>query len=679
MPPSNRNSVANLMRQYAQRSENKPSTTQNPVPVVNEQRVVIVPPPVIPERNDAIIIAKEPEKKFTGKQLAAEMRAAAECEIPEQSESSKALANQFGLETKYLWKVECPLELLPLVAMERECEELRLMKEGKEKKALKAKLIDKLHPLIPVFPGTPELLDFQTIAVPRAIRLIALMQHSCLSIKPTGSGKTFFTGYMIKLLRTYFPDRFGREIMIITKPTLLIQTRRVVCLDYKNPNVFILSYQQVTTATLSDLYISWETIMREDTPTQVAKWDVDFKPCLLLCDEVQCLKNDSTQSEVIREFSQQAMDGETELEPPPIVWGMSATPYSRPKHTKSIVCLIKPKVRYDYGDREINVTNFSAWIKAECAKELCLPDDWNEKAMARIQRQLEPYVIRFDKIHYRKRTLIKQDVIEFETAEKQNLYDNAYAEWLERMTEIEEGGGGNALVEIMKFRQKSELLRADTLAQKALNAVALGRSIIVATAFRETLELIKQLLIGAGYDESLIAEVKGGQTTKARQAHIDDFQADRRHIMLLMFSAGGAGLSLHQNNKENKRQRIVFLPPVWNAEELVQVLGRAHRVNSDSTTYQYIVWYKGTIEETVAAKVKKKCSSLRQVVGEKEDWTTAFAGRQIGSRYKSVNEEGEDYDDDDEIPMQSDLPIVTEEDQIEGDPDLIDDTLAITA
>ena len=93
--------------------------------------------------------------------------------------------------------------------------------------------------------------------------------------------------------------------------------------------------------------------------------------------------------------------------------------------------------------------------------------------------------------------------------------------------------------------------------------------------------------------------------------------------MLLTLKAGGAGLSLHHEHKQS-RPRYCIIPPTYSAIQLVQLLGRAHRINSLSTTYQDCVWFRGTIEEQIAAKVQIKMRSLKEIVSRRETWLDLF-------------------------------------------------------
>jgi hypothetical protein len=139
----------------------------------------------------------------------------------------------------------------------------------------------------------------------------------------------------------------------------------------------------------------------------------------------------------------------------------------------------------------------------------------------------------------------------------------------------------------------------------------------------------------------------GTQSMKERQSEIDRFQNGKAHYAMFTFKAGGVGLSLHHTDEFTKekcrrksngwavvedipliptRQRICFLAPTFSAIELVQGLGRCPRLTSLSDTPQTIVFYRGTIEERVAAIVSLKLRCLRKVVRSHESWESCVVG-----------------------------------------------------
>jgi hypothetical protein len=124
----------------------------------------------------------------------------------------------------------------------------------------------------------------------------------------------------------------------------------------------------------------------------------------------------------------------------------------------------------------------------------------------------------------------------------------------------------------------------------------------------------------------------GPQNRVARQEEIDRFQSGQSRVAMFTFKSGGVGLSLHHTDEWAKvdkatgnkivksRQRRAFLAPTYSAIEIVQGLGRAHRLTSLTDTEQTILFYRGTIEEAVYAIVNLKMRCLRKVTQAKESW-----------------------------------------------------------
>jgi hypothetical protein len=258
------------------------------------------------------------------------------------------------------------------------------------------------------------------------------------------------------------------------------------------------------------------------------------------------------------------------------------------------------------------------------------PTEFNNEACKRMTAALEHKIVRVANVKFKHRTFIKCKLVNFLTQADRDSYDDAYEEYLEilRKTDRDEPGGiAKIWVAMLKFRMKAELLRAPILAEACHLGIQNGKQVGVCSNFIETLNAVRNSLIGKyGYKDSDISIIVGGQSLEERQTNINNYQRGVSKICLFTLKSGGVGLSLHHNPKNEKRTRPreLYLPPTWSAIELVQGLGRMHRINSVSTTYQYIVWFQGTIEETVAAKVSRKLSCLKEIVGKKESWTEAF-------------------------------------------------------
>lgn len=144
----------------------------------------------------------------------------------------------------------------------------------------------------------------------------------------------------------------------------------------------------------------------------------------------------------------------------------------------------------------------------------------------------------------------------------------------------------------------------------------------------KTLELSQELDERAKLTEAGLVSVTaedlalmklGTQNASSRQLEIDRFQTGKSKICLFTFKAGGVGLSLHHHDA-TCLPRESIIAPCYSAIELVQGLGRAPRLTSMSDTVQTLIFYKGTIEEHISAKVSQKLRCLREVVRQRESW-----------------------------------------------------------
>jgi len=166
-----------------------------------------------------------------------------------------------------------------------------------------------------------------------------------------------------------------------------------------------------------------------------------------------------------------------------------------------------------------------------------------------------------------------------------------------------------------------------------------------------TLRKIKQQLI---FDSEGLGDLPpelnlGPQNPAKRQLEIDRLQRGEALFGLYSFKAGGVGLSLHHCDDMTKekvrrkrgsnyayledipniptRPRKCHATPTFSAVELVQGLGRCPRLTSLSDTIQTMYFYRGTIEEKVAAAVSQKLKCLKKVIRGRESWEDIISGR----------------------------------------------------
>lgn len=149
----------------------------------------------------------------------------------------------------------------------------------------------------------------------------------------------------------------------------------------------------------------------------------------------------------------------------------------------------------------------------------------------------------------------------------------------------------------------------------------------------------------------------GSQSPKERQSEIDKYQSGETRIGLYTFKAGSVGLSLHhcEDFYSTRPKRYykdkhtgkwislkpekfkVFEPspraglsaPTWSAIEVIQSIGRPHRLTSQSDTHQRFIYFRGTVEQEVAAIAAPKLESLATLTKMNECWMNLISEERI--------------------------------------------------
>jgi len=133
----------------------------------------------------------------------------------------------------------------------------------------------------------------------------------------------------------------------------------------------------------------------------------------------------------------------------------------------------------------------------------------------------------------------------------------------------------------------------------------------------------------------------GTQDAKQRELERKNFLSGKTKYCLFSTKAGGVGLSLHHTDELTEfkcrrkpsgyayeediplvstRPRCLYGPPCYSAIDVVQFLGRCGRLTSLSNTRQTLMFFRGTIEEKVAAIYSVKLKCLSRVVRNRESW-----------------------------------------------------------
>lgn len=196
-------------------------------------------------------------------------------------------------------------------------------------------------------------------------------------------------------------------------------------------------------------------------------------------------------------------------------------------------------------------------------------------------------------------TQITADALDF-GADIEKIYDEMEKE----LTELEESAANDkpaqALTIALRARQSVELCKVPGIVQLTEDFLNDGKSVVVFTNFRATLESLCQKL-------KTDCSIHGGQNAEERQQCIERFQANQDRVIVVNVQAGGVSLSLH--DVHNTNPRVALLCPTYSGTELRQALGRVHR-SGGSKSLQRILFAAGTIEEKICSRVNQKLSRM---------------------------------------------------------------------
>lgn len=447
-----------------------------------------------------------------------------------------------------------------------------------------------------------------------------LKERGALLQAGTGVGKTYITAQALKqvipaLLERQAPDT-PFPVLWIGPAATMIQTQRVLKSYDIAQHVMTLSYSALTSPkTGGAMFYQTRTEVTYGQEQIVYDWRECMLPRLVVFDECQALKNEeSTRTAIARGLPESVKR-----------LFISATPYQRVCEARTVMVGVGMRSEY-------NVLPLSQGTAPSVMRSLATYGNttaYSPKAMENVKGVMQPYTVNVKGIRFKHKAHTECVLINFQRSEERQAYENAYNEYLEKLLKLRGQTGHGILaarlVAMQKFRQKAEEIRSPIVAGRAHNAIQEGSQVIIASNFKNMLRGAWQALTKRyGYDEDRIGFVTGGQTAEQRQRHVDEFQAGKRDVMLLTMQAGGVGISLHHEQDE-ARPRHIILPPTWSAIDLIQCLGRSHRITSRSNTLQEVLWYKDTIEERVAAVVENKVKCINKAVSAKEQWASLFA------------------------------------------------------
>lgn len=169
----------------------------------------------------------------------------------------------------------------------------------------------------------------------------------------------------------------------------------------------------------------------------------------------------------------------------------------------------------------------------------------------------------------------------------------------------------NPVVEMMRARQRAELLAVPAIAEMVVDSLEEGFSVFVSHTFRASVAALRAKLEELDVKDVLV--LTGDTPAKDRPELERAFQADEARVFLAS-EAGGESISLHKV-REEQRPRTSILRPSYKASALSQALGRIYRAGKmKHPVVQRVVLCSGTVEERVYRKLQAKMRNIASLV-----------------------------------------------------------------
>ncbi|KAJ5217139.1 hypothetical protein N7468_010147 [Penicillium chermesinum] len=126
-----------------------------------------------------------------------------------------------------------------------------------------------------------------------------------------------------------------------------------------------------------------------------------------------------------------------------------------------------------------------------------------------------------------------------------------------------------------------------------------GHRVLIFSQFLENLDIVEDFLTGIGIE---YCRLDGKLTARQKQQQIDDFNAPNSPYTAFLLStrSGGVGINLATADT------VIIMDPDFNPKQDMQALSRAHRIGQKNTVLVFQLTTKGTVEEKIMEKGKKK-------------------------------------------------------------------------
>jgi hypothetical protein len=187
----------------------------------------------------------------------------------------------------------------------------------------------------------------------------------------------------------------------------------------------------------------------------------------------------------------------------------------------------------------------------------------------------------------------------------------------ERQDTKQDSTGDNVFSVMRRIGQAKAVLAADYTAQLARSAgkvVFFAKHVDVMDAAEETFSQR-----GLGF-----TSIRGGQTTKVRQASIEAFQNDPSiAVAVCSLTAAGVGLNLQVASN------VVLAELSWTNAEQTQAIDRVHRIGQDQPVTAWRIIAAQTIDARIAELIDDKAGLAGRALDGSDDTTSSSADVQL--------------------------------------------------
>lgn len=155
---------------------------------------------------------------------------------------------------------------------------------------------------------------------------------------------------------------------------------------------------------------------------------------------------------------------------------------------------------------------------------------------------------------------------------------------------------------LLRASQQIELLKVPLFIALRDEALEAGQSAALFVNYKQTMnELLSRMKIDCC--------IRGEQTSKDRDRHIENFQAERAHTIVANTSAGGVSVSLH-HIAPGIRPRVGVCSVHPSATKIRQVFGRLARAGGLSPARYRLVLIANSPEERLHKRLSSKLNCL---------------------------------------------------------------------